>query len=170
MNKKWNKKVVAWIVSVLFVAVIAPVSVFAAWTWITESRVENNTVTVEQPVQIALTGSMEGAVRPGITESYAEATFNYDVTNGEAGKTYVLRITDIQDQGGESLPLDGWEYAVDGDPAAALLEGVDLKTVTTGPEAKGNVTLKISATADLDESWAGKALTFTLELVEKTAD
>lgn len=159
-----KKKLVTMIVAVLFIAVIAPVSVFAAWNWASQTKVENNTVTVETPVYVTIGGSgMSGTVKPGKDgEDTVTATFDINVDNAEEGKTYAVKITGIDDK---ELGLGGWQYAVGEGSFAALTEGaVVAETATTG-----SITLKIKATTELSTDWAGQSLTFAVELVEKAA-
>lgn len=158
-----KKKGITLVLAILFIAVIAPVSVFAAWNWISQTKLENNTVTVDTPVYVTLDGaSMNGTVKPGKDgEDTVAAIFNVDVDNAEAGVTYTLKITGIAK--GTAASLDGWQYAVGEGAFTALTEGAILvETATTG-----EITLKMKATADLGEDWAGQSLTFAVELVEK---
>lgn len=157
-----KKKIVTMIVVVLFIAVIAPVSVFAAWNWASQTKVENNTVTVETPAYVTIGGAgMNGTVKPGMDGAdTVTATFDINVDNAEEGKTYSVKITGIDDK---ELGLTGWKYAVGEGSFTALTEGAVLaETATTG-----SITLKIKATGELSTNWAGQALTFAVELVEK---
>lgn len=161
MNKRMNKRIVTMIVAVLFIAVIAPVSAFAAWNWVSKTKVDNNTVTVDTPVYVAIGGeTMSGTVKPGLEGSdTVSATFNIDVNNAGEGVTYALKITGIQDN---ELGLGGWQYAVGEGNFTALSEGAILAEIAS----TGSITLKIKATEELAEAWAGQSLTFAVELVQ----
>ena len=94
-NKK-NRRVVFAVLLVLLFAVTATGIVAFAARWFDQTSKEDNTVTVDQPVIVSVTGAASnGTIMPGVEESKVITEFDVSIT-GTGTLPYKLVIRDIK--------------------------------------------------------------------------
>jgi len=96
-NHKTRYTIVLAAILVLLICASATGIVAAAGSrWFNQTNKEDNTVTVDQPVVVAVTGAAsEGTIMPGIDSGKVTTVFDISISGGEE-QTYKLVIKDIK--------------------------------------------------------------------------
>lgn len=121
-------------------------------------------MTTEQAVTVDLskTSGTENAIGPGGTATFV---FAVEITNSD--KIYDLKLTELAGvTETESLKYAAWTVKVNDGTGTALSDGL---TLISSVETAAAVTVSLTLSADAPIDWAGKNITFSLELVEQAA-
>ena len=102
-NKKTRRVILTAMLVLLFCATATGITAFAASKWFNQTNKTDNTVTVDQPVVVSVSGTASGGtIMPGVGTSKVTTTFDISIS-GDTAQAYKLVVKEISFEFDEAL-------------------------------------------------------------------